>query len=235
MKFLNDEDAKLFLIEIGRLDMIESVDKEFEPSEEMLEIYIGRREGLVKKLKDHRRGQNTKAQWRESRHKMMRGIKAYHRSTEGKRFHRNLGNHLANRIFKHESFSNIIEKSEYLKALSSAKTHFFIELQYYHSLSEQLELEELIFDYSSALFSSIEHKVIHDIELNEDEESFLFDITEVASVVKSLAQKAGVSMDTVENKWKSIRDGLLKSGLKETDDKFYPILVSTLKKSLNLT
>lgn len=235
MKFLTDEDAKLFLAEIGQLKLIESANKDLVPTEEMLEIYVGRREGLVKKLKDHRRGQNAKAQWRESRHKMMRGIKAYHRSTEGKRFHRNLGNHLANRIFKHESFANIIEKSEYLKALSSAKTHFFIELQYYHTLSEQLELEELVFDYSTQMFNSIENKIINDQDLDENEETFLFDITEVASVVKSLAQKAGVSPQQVEDKWNSIKKGLISSGLKETEDKFYPILVSTLKKSLNLT
>jgi hypothetical protein len=233
MKFLSNEDAKLFLIEIGRLDILDSVTTEFEPTTEMLEVYSGRRESLVRKLKDHRKGQNTKAQWRGNRHKMMRGIKAYHKSTEGKRFHRKLGNHLANRLFKREDFSGVVEKSDYLKSLSSAKTHFFIELQYYHTLSEQIEIEELALDYSAPIFNSIELKIINDEDLTDDEETFLYDITEEASIIRAVADISSSTIEAVSGVWNASKVESLNSNENEVE---FPLnLINGLKASFNLT
>ena len=59
--------------------------------------FIKKRRGLVSRLKDMQKSGKTKAQWRTGRWKIMRGIKRFHRSTEGKRFHRQLGRFLATR------------------------------------------------------------------------------------------------------------------------------------------
>lgn len=58
---------------------------------------------------------------------------------------------------------------------------------------------------------------------------------ESSAQIQSLAKKAGKSVAEVEKKWDEIKAGLLKSGVKETDDKFYPVLVSTLKKAYDIT
>ena len=55
-----------------------------------------------------------------------------------------------------------------------------------------------------------------------------------SSVVKSFAKRTGKSVDDVEKIWNAIRDSLLSSGHKETDDNFYPMLVGGLKKALKL-
>ena len=55
-----------------------------------------------------------------------------------------------------------------------------------------------------------------------------------AAVVKSFAKKTGKSIDQVEKIWNAIRDSLISSGHKETDDNFYAMLVGGLKKALKL-
>lgn len=176
MKFLSDVDAQMFLVEIGEIKDIASVNKNFCPTETMIESFISKRTGLVDKLKDHRRSQDAKAQWRTNKHTMMKGIKTFHKSTEGKRFHRNLGTFLATRFTGRGGDRKVSEMCEFLKAVSSAKTHLLIELTYYHSLDEQVELESLVFDFAQPYFKNIEDKVIAGEELSEDEQEFLKDM-----------------------------------------------------------
>lgn len=52
--------------------------------------------------------------------------------------------------------------------------------------------------------------------------------------IKSLADKAGVSVSTMDNAWNNIKDGLKKSGMKEDDPMFYGTLVNTLKKKFDI-
>jgi hypothetical protein len=176
MKFLTDVDAQMFLVEIGEIKNISEVNKSFCPTDVMIESFISKRTGLVTKLKDHRRSQDAKAQWRTNKHSMMKGINTFHKSTEGKRFHRNLGTFLSTRFTGSSKDRKVSEMCEFLKALSSAKTHLLIELTYYHSLDEQVELESLVFDYAQPYFKSIEDKVIAGEDLSEDEEDFLKDV-----------------------------------------------------------
>jgi hypothetical protein len=187
MKFINDDDAKLFLIEVGRIEEAVSATKSYEPTEELVEELVKKRKSLIGSLKDHRKGQLAKSAWRANRHKMMRGIKAYHRSTEGKRFHRNLGTFLATRINhknrKNETLSGS-QLCETLKALSSARTHMYIECEYYHQVLEQAELEEFVFNYAAPMLKTIEEKVIDRVNLDEDELSFLLDITEEKAMIE---------------------------------------------------
>lgn len=194
MKFSCLEDIHVFLIEINQTHLIGEVDEQFCPTDEMVGDFIKRRSGLQKKLKDNKKSSGTKSQWRQNRYEMMKGIKSFHKSTKGKRFHRRLGKFLATRITRDKEKNpshdeSVVEKSEFLKALNSAKTHFFIELEYFHQIEEQIQIEEIIFEYAFSLFRSIETKIISGTSLNENELTFLMDITETASVVRSLADK----------------------------------------------
>ncbi len=53
-------------------------------------------------------------------------------------------------------------------------------------------------------------------------------------LLKSLADKSGKSINLIEKMWNKIKNGLLKT-YKESDSKFYPILVSIIKKKLNIS
>ena len=53
-----------------------------------------------------------------------------------------------------------------------------------------------------------------------------------ASVIKGIAKRTGKSEEEVEAHWNDIKEGLSKS-MDENDPKFYPVLVSTLKKRLS--
>lgn len=55
------------------------------------------------------------------------------------------------------------------------------------------------------------------------------------SMIKSLANKSGKSIETVEKKWKESKQFMLDTDYKESDDNFYPILVSVVKKRLGLS
>lgn len=231
MKFLTDNDAKLFLIEVGNTSKISEATKEYTPSKVEEGIFIKKRRRHETALKDHDQSRKSKEGWRRNRTKMMKGIKSYHKSTEGKRFHKRLGRFLASRLTRNDE-NGILE---YLKGVSTAKTTLITELEFYHPLVEQVELEEMVLEYAIPLLNSIETRIIKGEELTEDEFDFLLDITETSEVVLALANKSNVSVETIEKYWKEIKSALLRDGKKESDEQFYGLLVSILKKKLNLT
>jgi hypothetical protein len=231
VKFLNESDVKLFLIEIGSLDKLtENLNSAYVPTDEEFAKFLSRRKKHTEPIKDKEKSRESKDNWRKNRSNMMRGIKAYHRSTDGKRFHKRLGRFLASRITKNDE--NIV--LEALKGLASAKTTLLTELEFYHPLTEQMELESFVVDYALPIFTSIENKIIRNEDLSEDEFSFLFDITETAEVVLALAHKANKQPQEVEAIWKEIKSSLMRSGHKESDENFYGLLVSILKKKLGI-
>lgn len=232
MKFLTNEDAKLFLIEVDCVHKIEEATKDYEPTMEEMETFLKKRKRHESALKDHDKKRKAKEGWRRNRANMMRGIKAYHRSTDGKRHHKRLGRFLASRIHKSDENLNILE---FLKGISSAKTTLITELEYYHPLTEQIELEDVVLEYAIPMLNSIEDKIIKNEDISEDEFDFLMDITETAEVVQALANKSGKDVKEIEKTWSEIKNSLIRDGHKESDDKFYGLLVSILKKKLNLT
>ena len=240
MKFNSINDAKMFLLEVGE-SLSKYTDSElenFQPAQEMVEgLFISRR-GVESGIRNYKKSSDMKAMWRKNRHKFMSGIKAFHSSTKGKQFHRKLGRFLATRMFDDKTLlSNVsfYERCEDLKSLNSAKTHLFIECEFYHPLVEQIELETIVTDYSIRLFNDIESKILYNQELNEDETDFLLDIVETSALIKSFAEKTGKSEAEIETMWQDIKSGLIKSGKKESDESFYALLVTALKNKLNLT
>lgn len=102
---------------------------------EVSEDILSERRERKKLAKDHKRSNSAKKTWRTKRRSIMRGIKRFHRSTEGKRFHRKLGRLSATRDTR--------SKNEWLVGVQSLLTHLSIEETYVSSLDEEAELELL--------------------------------------------------------------------------------------------
>lgn len=157
MKFRDEVHKYLFLAEC---EASAEITDDWEPSEELKDLFIKRRRDVVTRLKSFRRSQATKAQWRRNRYKIMKGIDNFHKSTDGKRFHRNMGKFLATRDFGDMSIfakskdddtelSSLAslsadERATFMKALSSLKTHLYVETEYYHPITDHVDLELLI-------------------------------------------------------------------------------------------
>jgi len=233
MKFLNDLDAKTFLLEIGAYDKVTNANKGYEPTDEEMATFVKSRSKLSSGLKDYRKASKQKANWRNNRTKMMKGIKAFHRSVDGKRFHRNLGRFLASRISRSKNESlTFFEKGDQLKALCSAKQHLFLELDYFHQIEEQIELEEIFLDHSIPLFQSIENKLLNEGDLDTDELSFLLDFTDRNNLFAALSEKLARPFEEISSMWQNMESELESENIAKDDDKFYPTLIDRLNVAL---
>jgi hypothetical protein len=199
LKFRNKLDRNIFCADVGRLDLM---DESLEIPEELYEDFVKRRKKLVFGLKDFRRSQNAKAMWRKHRYKILKGIKHWHKSTAGKRFHRNLGRFLATRIFrkKNESF----DKYETLKAVCSLRTHMYVDGEYFRSLDEQIDYENLI-EYAQPLLIDTEIKLLEDRsgEITEDEVELLFRLVNLNPIYEQLSDFVGENIDTLRVRFES--------------------------------
>lgn len=204
MKFHSKIDAQTFLIELGKVAEALAVNEEYVPTSEELSSFISSRTSLVKNIKNRRQSSKQKANWRENRFKIMRGIKSFHKSTDGKRFHRKLGRFLATRITKDKRGSNtsesFYEKHEALNGLVSLKQHLVVELGYYHNLYEQVELEEMITDNALPVLTEIENKILTGDDLNQDEISFIMDMIDENTLLDEISKLTGESFDNIK-KW----------------------------------
>lgn len=226
MKFYSDEDKHLFLAEINRLDLMDS-----EIPEQMVEGFIKNRRQLVSQLKDFRRGQNTKGSWRKNRYSIMKGIRKFHKSTAGKRFHRKLGNYLATRITE----NSLEDISEVLKSVSSMMTHFYIELGYYRTLDEQVNFE-ICLDVLQSELRDIEEKMytLRHNELTEDQMELLVLLTEENALMNSFADISKKPANEIAALWARLKSDMIKSGKSEEEDGFNKLLLDQMKKELGL-
>lgn len=244
LKFSTKLHVLTFLSEIQDFETLkdyENIDEGYQPTNEQLSSFLKARTPLAKKMKDYRKSSNQKDNWRENRYKMMKGIKAFHKSVEGKRFHKRMGRFLATRIIRKKEKTNeemeyqmLMAKQSYLKGLNACKQHLFVELEYFHQLEEHVELEELLIDYAIPMFQRVEEKILHDQELNEDELTFMFDLTENKAVLQAFADKSGKSFAEIEKMWNSISKSLEKQNISKDSEKFYPMLVGAIKKNLGI-
>jgi len=168
MRFESKDDVVMFLVECDQHDLIESATKDFTPSEEMIELFLKRRKKTVKHLKDFRRQQISRQQWRHNRYSMMKGIKSFHKSTKGKKFHRALARFISTRIpltgqsilsLRHVGESYLRELGEVFKALASYKTHAWIQLENYMSVSDTADYEIFLEEVIQAV-ASIESELM---------------------------------------------------------------------------
>lgn len=191
MKFKSKLDKQFFLSEINRLDLLESLTDDWQPTDDLVEVFLQSRDNILHPLKDFRKSQNMKQQWRHNRYGLMRGIKNFHKSTEGKRFHRALSDYLvrktANQKMKDNTLLAMTQESliESLKAISSLRTHIYIEHAYYHPLNEQIDLQLLSEDVINASLRE-EARLLNITEKFEEEDiDILLRLTSESDIFKS--------------------------------------------------
>jgi hypothetical protein len=156
IKFKNPDDENLFRFE-------------FLDSGKTLEEFLEQKLLLEEQMVDWEKSQAQKQNWRQHRHDYMKGIRKFHRSTQGKRMHRNLGRYLATRepatlmkTYQTEKdkekerggssslgLRKVTENLEFLISVMSACTHALVEKRYYEvgldeSVQYDLFLEELL-------------------------------------------------------------------------------------------
>lgn len=197
MKFKSPSDIPLFLAEVGRLDLLNSPVEQFPV--ELDELFIRGRRSFIPKLKDFRASQNAKANWRKSRYKNMRGIRAWHKSTAGKRFHRAMGRYLATRnpVSRTSGASeSFMDGWEFLKALSSLKTHYWIEHGYYRSVEEEIDLQEFGEELLPVI-ARVEECLLQTRKMSEDDADFLLAIIHPNDLQCEIAELAFVEVGKV--------------------------------------
>ena len=211
MKLRNPEDKAAFLVNINRVDLINEEISD-ENLGELMELFIKRRRPLVRKLVNFRRRQIQKGQWRKQRWKYLRGIRKWHRSVKAKRFHRAMGRYLATRIFrpKMTTLANRYEsldplQDEALKAISSIRTHMYIDLGYYQSIEEEADLFCLL-EYAIPILNEVEIKLFQnsDTELTEDEMELLLRLVDENELCKSFSDVLRVDPEQVVENYRAI-------------------------------
>jgi hypothetical protein len=225
-KFLNTLDKELFEWEVKNADGDE-------------EKFVHRHKGLVSQLKDFRKSQNQKQQWHKNRWQMLRGMKRFHKSTQGKKFHRMLGRFLASRYLRDKSMirdkadNNYREYYDLGLALSSLHTHAILETQYYiPSITESVEYEEFI-DYLTEQLGQIYSSLNDDSFIFENYEELLLRLTEGVALIKAFAEKTGKPEAEVEKAWNDAKSAA-KRQKDEDDDGFWAYTTSIFKKMMGI-
>jgi len=230
MKFQTVTEVKSFLLEIGKLDECAKVTTHlYEPTNEQLDSFLKARKPLVSSLKSAKKSGSQKYNWLKNRTKIMRGIARFHRSADGKKFHRKLGRFLATRVTesKNESF---YDKNDSLIALNSLKQHLLIELSYYKPVLEAVETEVMILDYALPLIKNIEESILINRDSTNEELIFLLDMVSRKHFVDSLSEMTGQSFSSLHNLCEGISTKISEAA---PDSNEHSEFLNTLKKALH--
>jgi len=160
------------------------------------EAEVRKRLQIVKKsdirAKDRSKQRSMKNSWRRNKHHIQKGIKKWHKSTAGKRFHRALGRFNALRetvSYYNQELTpglNYVELSmeqvnDALLGLSSIETHLYLELQYYEAdpeaMAQFLELLYAFVEDSSVLKTELLEAYVYG-RLEENSYQLLTDIVQ---------------------------------------------------------
>lgn len=198
LKFKSKIDTMLFCIDLERYDLLESVTDTYVPTDEMVNEFIKRRREMVGKIKDFRKSQQTKQSWRKYRNKYMNGIKGFHKSTDGKRFHRNLARFLVSRITDESIDMNLYDFAEVLKSLSSLPTHLLIELQFYHPLEEQATYEEMLDEVFPIIYKTLDKLYYANFKIDEKDMDFILRLIDTKTLISEIAEKTNKSKDLIK-------------------------------------
>lgn len=208
MKFQTLNDKKMFLLELGKIDLLSEVTNIWEPTPEMIELFISKRKEILPSIRDFRKSQNAKAGWRKNRAHIMSGIRKFHKSTKGKRFHRSLGTYLSTHEFYTEGIKlsenkyGILGIAEFLKAISSSITHMMIEAQYYMPMDEAIGYEIMLEDMILNL-TSIINKVLKGLDLDLEDCEVVCVLIDPDTVMEELV-KQNYNADNVKRIYESM-------------------------------
>lgn len=128
MRFHNEVDRMLFLLEVGkRIDEVDNNDDHT--------IFIKKRSLVVPMLKDFLKSRATARAWTRHPSKFLHGIRQFHHSPEGRTLHRKLARFITTRLIMPKY--NFTE-SESLSDKEKRDVHVILkgELSYYHSVTD---------------------------------------------------------------------------------------------------
>ncbi len=177
MKFRTEADKLLFLLEMGQ-PLQESMNEEV--SDDLFELFFKRRREKTFELKDFRKSQVQKQNWRKKKLTYLRGINKFHRSIAGKKFHRAISRFLLTR----ESYNKI----DLLKATSSLKTHLFIDMDYYRNVNEDIDYGIFVESMTEVL-NSLEAKILAGGEPNPEDFIEILEALNYNDISKSVTGK----------------------------------------------
>lgn len=234
MRFHSKEDKFLFLNELGRTDDVYSFNESATITEEEEKEFIKKRGTLIKGVRDRDKSSAQKTNWRQNKHKIMKGIKKYHKSSAGKRFHRNMSRFMMTRITRDKTpNSSIYEMGSYLSTLNSLKQTFSVELEFYHPLFEQMEIETILVDYALPIFTSLERKIIENAQIDDDELTFLLDFNESDTFLDEFSKRVNIEFAKVKSVFENITKELYNIGMKEDHADFQLRRLEDLKKAFD--
>ncbi len=123
-------------------------------------------------VKDFRKSQNAKRAWRLNRREYMGAIKNWHKSTQGKKFHRQLATF---NQYKNDHYEGLA-KDEELVAVMSMRTHLMIESRYFvPDYKEHVAFNEFFYVADTILASACE-KLLMSERLDEDETNLICEL-----------------------------------------------------------
>jgi hypothetical protein len=227
MKFKSLLDKKSFLIEIEEFKLATDIDDSWVPTQELIELFVKKRKELITRLKDFRKQQTSKDIWREKRYKIMKGIKRFHKSTKGKRLHRAIGRFISTR--EEYDAHDITQVAELLKALCSAKTHLFIECEYYIPVDEYVDYLIFMEEFFITVNRTIQNVLEFNFDIDSDDHEFLLRVTDENAIIRGIADNSGKTFNEIRTFWDNIKVGMLKEGKTGDESDFYRTLINTIK------
>lgn len=236
MKFLDAHELNLFFVESGKVSKINTEDfTSYEPDVDLLEgIFIKRQERKKSMAPDHRKGADTEGQWRGMRYKMLKGIRRFHKSTEGKRQHRAMARFLVNKDFrpnlKTSSILSMQEKSHLVTDLDNyvlAITEF--QKGYFHPIDDHFDLvaiKNILTDMCEALISCL----ISPHNISEEQAEFIDCLVEPGNIIEVLAESLGKTTSEVSVIWEKEKAELV-TETTEMEIDFYSKLADRVRDS----
>ncbi len=206
MKFKSEVDKELLLRELSNdLDFDEEITLEDLDKSEVKSAISVKRGKLLTKLKNFRKSQVQKQNWRKGKHKYLKGIRQFHKSVAGKRFHRALARFVTSRgvlkkpktkttygtssrlreslQFERYEYQAVplgrYEQSELLALLAATKNHLILETKYFLPISEEVDhlvMLEVVLPELTELCTRLEMSIInYDTFVLTEEEVDLID------------------------------------------------------------
>ena len=214
MKFYNSVDEEVFKQELSSMGMSEGE-------------FMKRRKVLIKGMKDRKKQITTKLDWKKNRFKIMQGIKKFHRSTRGKRFHRDLGRFLATRELKGLAYK---ECQELVVPVTACLTHAYHELEWYMNIQDSVEYEIFLEELYDEVLEILTKLKTHEPDLSGHRE-FLYRVVEINSLLSGCAEKYSRSKEDIEKLWEKEVE-VTKGNMGVDDSRFYTEAVGSLKRLL---
>ena len=141
--------------------------------------------------------------------------------------HRSIGRFLSTKIMRssqknHDESLDVLQMDA-LKALSSYKTHAYIENDYYSPLSESEEYFSFL-EYMIPLLNNIEWKIYQDAEteLNEDEYELLLRLIDEKEFCKSFSETLdnSISPEKVYELYRGVQQRMITDGSSKEETYF---------------